>query len=437
MREILADIERWRSAGQAGGPGPGGGARGLRAPAARGHHGRLGGGRGGRVGIRRLRRGGRGDRGARGAVRCRGRRGCAASATPTTRRSRSGSPAAGRSASSSSRSTGEPPLRDPGRRHPGRAARGAGRDRARVRPSRWEPSCSSVPVRPRRSTAPSATPTWTGWSSRDAQGELAAGLTATRHYGRHGEARERDVSVFIESFAAPAADDHLRGRRLHRRRSPRWPRSWATGSRSATPGRCSPPVPGSPWRTRSWWPGRTPISPRSGPTWAARRDLRAHPRPEVRRAGHRLGPGHRGRVHRRHGITPHDRQAGDAPAGGGRRRRRAGPGDGPDRPGHRGPHPRGDGRGHLRRDHRPAHRPDGTVASRPSRPDPPRPRTGNARVPPHEAGGGGAAGRRRRFTLRDRARCRPQAAGPVPRAQRRLVGRSPRPRRRVRPPPGW
>jgi xanthine dehydrogenase accessory factor len=39
---------------------------------------------------------------------------------------------------------------------------------------------------------------------RDAQGELAAGLSATRHYGRHGEARGRDVSVFIESFAPPA-----------------------------------------------------------------------------------------------------------------------------------------------------------------------------------------------------------------------------------------
>jgi xanthine dehydrogenase accessory factor len=38
---------------------------------------------------------------------------------------------------------------------------------------------------------------------RDAQGELAAGLSGTRHYGRHGEARGRDVSVFIESFAPP------------------------------------------------------------------------------------------------------------------------------------------------------------------------------------------------------------------------------------------
>ena len=36
--------------------------------------------------------------------------------------------------------------------------------------------------------------------ARDALGELEAGLTSTRHYGAHGEAREREVSVFIESF---------------------------------------------------------------------------------------------------------------------------------------------------------------------------------------------------------------------------------------------
>jgi len=38
---------------------------------------------------------------------------------------------------------------------------------------------------------------------RDALAELAAGLTSTRHYGAHGEARARDVGVFIECFAAP------------------------------------------------------------------------------------------------------------------------------------------------------------------------------------------------------------------------------------------
>jgi xanthine dehydrogenase accessory factor len=37
--------------------------------------------------------------------------------------------------------------------------------------------------------------------ARDALAELDAGRTSTRHYGRHGEAREHEVTVFIESFA--------------------------------------------------------------------------------------------------------------------------------------------------------------------------------------------------------------------------------------------
>ena len=37
--------------------------------------------------------------------------------------------------------------------------------------------------------------------ARDALGALEAGVTATRHYGAHGEAREQVVEVFIESFA--------------------------------------------------------------------------------------------------------------------------------------------------------------------------------------------------------------------------------------------
>ncbi len=40
--------------------------------------------------------------------------------------------------------------------------------------------------------------------TRDARAELGAGLTSTRHYGEHGEARERTVEVFIETFAVPA-----------------------------------------------------------------------------------------------------------------------------------------------------------------------------------------------------------------------------------------
>ncbi len=39
--------------------------------------------------------------------------------------------------------------------------------------------------------------------ARDVLGELEAGLSSTRHYGEHGEARERAVSVFIESFVSP------------------------------------------------------------------------------------------------------------------------------------------------------------------------------------------------------------------------------------------
>jgi xanthine dehydrogenase accessory factor len=38
---------------------------------------------------------------------------------------------------------------------------------------------------------------------RDALGELALGVTVTRHYGLQGQARDRDLSVFIESFAPP------------------------------------------------------------------------------------------------------------------------------------------------------------------------------------------------------------------------------------------
>ncbi|MGH9074811.1 MAG: XdhC family protein, partial [Acidimicrobiales bacterium] len=40
---------------------------------------------------------------------------------------------------------------------------------------------------------------------RDALGALASGLSTTRHYGRHGEARQREVAVFLEVFAPPPA----------------------------------------------------------------------------------------------------------------------------------------------------------------------------------------------------------------------------------------
>jgi xanthine dehydrogenase accessory factor len=39
--------------------------------------------------------------------------------------------------------------------------------------------------------------------ARDALGALAAARTSTRHYGRHGEARQREVGIFVEAFAPP------------------------------------------------------------------------------------------------------------------------------------------------------------------------------------------------------------------------------------------
>ncbi|MGH2685554.1 MAG: XdhC family protein [Actinomycetota bacterium] len=39
--------------------------------------------------------------------------------------------------------------------------------------------------------------------ARDALAELEAGITLVRHYGEHGEARQEEVSLFIESFAPP------------------------------------------------------------------------------------------------------------------------------------------------------------------------------------------------------------------------------------------
>ncbi len=39
--------------------------------------------------------------------------------------------------------------------------------------------------------------------ARDTLGELEAGRSGTRHYGLAGEARQQDLSVFVESFAPP------------------------------------------------------------------------------------------------------------------------------------------------------------------------------------------------------------------------------------------
>ena len=101
--------------------------------------------------------------------------------------------------------------------------------------------------------------------ARDARGELEAGLTGTRHYGPHGEARQREVSVFIESFAPPprmvifGAVDFTAA--LVRVAKVLGYRVTVCDARPASPHRRASLRP-----TRSWWTGPTAISPRSGPT---------------------------------------------------------------------------------------------------------------------------------------------------------------------------
>ena len=204
--------------------------------------------------------------------------------------------------------------------------------------------------------------------ARDALGELEAGLTSTRHYGAHGEAREDTVSVFIESFAPPprmvifGAVDFTRAlasvakvlglprRRVRRPRGVRHPAAVPDGRRGRE--RVAQPLPRE---------GRRRPRP-------ARRGVRAHPRQQVRRARDRRFARHPRRVPRRDGVAQDARQAHRAPARGRRHRRRARPHPRTDRSRHRCPHPGGDRRVHLRRDHRGPHGPRGT-ALRDSDPD--------------------------------------------------------------------
>ena len=85
-----------------------------------------------------------------------------------------------------------------------------GCDPRRTSPSRWPPSSTGQASAASCSCAPNAEPLGTLGDpdldrvvARDALGELEAGRTGTRHYGEHGEARQDEVAVFIESFAAP------------------------------------------------------------------------------------------------------------------------------------------------------------------------------------------------------------------------------------------
>ena len=144
-------------------------------------------------------------------------------------------------------------------------------------------------------------------ATRDALAALDRGVTVTRHYGPHGEARREEVAVFIEVFAPPArlvmfgAVDFTRalvevgkvlGYRGHGLRRPAGLRDQGPlPARRRGRRRVAGPLPG-PDRRRAR---------------AARRRLRAHPRHEVRRARHPRRPADPGRLPRRHGLAAHAR----------------------------------------------------------------------------------------------------------------------------------
>ena len=193
--------------------------------------------------------------------------------------------------------------------------------------------------------------------ARDALAELGAGLTSTRHYGEHGEARERAVGVFIECFAPPprmiifGAVDFTAA--LARVAKLLGYRVTVCDARAvfATPARF--PMADD---VVNDWPDRylesvEPLGPRDAVcvlTHDAKFDVPAI----VARARDRGGlPGC-------DGFAPHPRDP--SRSGCGKRAstmRGLARVDGPDRPRHRLPHPRGNRGRHLRRDHRPAHRP--------------------------------------------------------------------------------
>ena len=197
------------------------------------------------------------------------------------------------------------------RRRSGRAiARRASR-------SRWPPSSRAPDVggqaaRPARSRIRSGSlgdPDLDRVVARDALGELAAGHhAACATTAPQGQASERDVAVFIESFAAAAAAADLRRRRLHRRPGPGRPRCSATGSRCATPARCSPPRPASRSPTRSWSTGPTGCSSGSARTSAPATPSACSPTTPSSTCPRCSRRCDRRRLPRRDGITPHDRR---------------------------------------------------------------------------------------------------------------------------------
>ena len=206
---------------------------------------------------------------------------------------------------------------------------------------------------------------------RDAMGELAAGLSVTRHYGRHGEARARDVSVFIESFAPPprmiifGAVDFTAA--LAKVAKILGYRVTVCDARPVFATRARFPMADE---VVVAWPDKhlAEVGASLGPRDAVC-VLTHDPKFDVPaiRAALATDVGYLGAMGSRRTHT--DRTA--PPARGRGRRGRPGPDHGAHRPGHRGPYSRGDRGLHLRRDHRPANGPHRPVAPRQRRTHPP------------------------------------------------------------------
>ena len=206
--------------------------------------------------------------------------------------------------------------------------------------------------------------------ARDALGELEAGLTSTRHYGAHGEAREDTVSVFVESFAPPprmiifGAVDFTRA--LAAVAKVLGYRVVVCDARAVFATRQRFPMADE---VVNEWPNRylekvgDDLGPRDAVcvlTHDSKFDVPAIVGSLATRVGY-LGA---------MGSRTHARQAHRAAAGGGRHRRGAGPHPRAHRPRHRCPHAGGDRGVDLRRDHQRPHRPEGAGLARRERADP-------------------------------------------------------------------
>ena len=231
-----------------------------------------------------------------------------ATGSPTTTRSRSGSPAAASSTLRGAVSTGDRSRNSATSRPRSRAERAGrgGHGRRRARPTRsgggWSCGRTGVPARSGSARLDDAV-------TDDVRGMLASGRTGTLRYGRDGERRGEGLAVFVASFAPPprmlvfgaidfAAAVARIGAFLGYRVTvcdarPVFATAAPVPGRRRGRGRLAAPVPGG----RG---GR-------GPGGRADGDLRAHPRPEVRRARAGGGAGAAGGVRRGDGVAAHPR----------------------------------------------------------------------------------------------------------------------------------